>query len=255
MSEAGKKSTAGQQVRLLDIPVHRAFGVFDDLHHFNSGRELSDQIKTSCERCYGHIGKAFLRSLVADEPAQLGDALESIKSRFESETSNQEGRGADRFAVVALAGEMAISYGLLPWGKGEAIKAATTLFDVWRTTRGRGNTEDKQILSMVRTYLERYGDSRFTNIHQSVGSYSVETERNNRLSGADRAGYWVESSDERQYRFNKAGLQDATKGHDFNRVKQALVSAGWLASDTAEQVKTPEGNKRLYPPLQIKEVE
>lgn len=255
MSEAGKRSTAGQQVRLLDIPVNRAFGVFDDLHHCKGGRELSDQIKTACERYYGHVGKAFLRSLVRDDPAQLGGDLEAIKLCFETETSNQEGRGADRFAVVALAGELAISYELLPWEKGDAINAAVVLFNVWRKHRGKGNTEDKQILSLVRAFVERYGDSRFTNLYQAAESHNGDSERSNRLSGADRAGYWIETNDERQYRFNRAGLEEATKGHDINRVKQALVSAGWLSSDIAKQVKTPEGNKRLYPPLQIKEVD
>ncbi|UZE96948.1 DUF927 domain-containing protein [Alkalimarinus alittae] len=249
MGEAGKRSTAGQQVRLLDIPVTGTHGAFDELHDAKDGRELSDYLKTSCNRHYGHVGKAFIRDLLG-EKSDLGEGLEAVKPYFEAETSNQEGRGADRFAVVALAGELAIKYGLLPWEEGDAIEAALSLFDAWRELRGTGNAEDTQIKEMILDYLDKYGDSRFTNLNPKANSF--DTSPDNRLSGAERAGYWEETGGERQYRFLVAGLKEATKSHDMRRVKQALVSAGWWSKDTADQVKTTDGNKRLYQPLKIR---
>jgi len=38
-------------------------------------------------------------------------------------------RAASEFALVAMAGELAIEYGIVPWPKGDAIKAAAEMFD------------------------------------------------------------------------------------------------------------------------------
>ena len=52
--------------------------------------------------------------------------------------SAQAGRVADRFAVMALACEMAIAYGLLPWAKGSALQDCQTLYSEWIAKEGGG---------------------------------------------------------------------------------------------------------------------
>jgi hypothetical protein len=46
-----------------------------------------------------------------------------------------------RFALFALAGELAIDYGIVPWTEGEAVTAAAEMFRVWRAQRPTGNQE------------------------------------------------------------------------------------------------------------------
>ena len=246
MAEAGKRPTAGQLIRLLDIPADRHYGAFDDLHDAANGRELSDFLKTNCNIHYGHLGKAFLRELVADKTTDIGSALEAIKGMFNADPG-QEGRGADRFAIVALAGEMAISYGLLPWAAGSAAGMAMELFNEWKNHRGSGAAEDRQVLQIISEYISRWGDSRFTGLHD----HKDRDAGADRLGGGVRSGYWIEAGDDRKYRFTPEGLKEATKGFDINQVKRVLVSAGWLADGVSVTTSTPSGKQRLYQPMMI----
>jgi putative DNA primase/helicase len=54
-------------------------------------------------------------------------------------------RAASKFALVAMAGELAIEYGIVPWPKGDAVKAAAEMFDAWGAGRGTvANDEPRQ---------------------------------------------------------------------------------------------------------------
>ena len=66
----------------------------------------------------------------------------------EAET-NLESRAAAVFAVVGMAGELAVEYGLLPWPEGSSIEAAKETFTRWRTAQGQPVSEDAQILANV----------------------------------------------------------------------------------------------------------
>ena len=65
MAEGGKRSRAGQEIRLLDIPARRAFGAWDNLHGMSGGREFSDAIQRASVTDYGHAGPEFIRKLLA----------------------------------------------------------------------------------------------------------------------------------------------------------------------------------------------
>ncbi|WP_444465059.1 DUF927 domain-containing protein [Rhodobacter capsulatus] len=58
----GRRSTAGQKVRLVDVPadVPGASGVFEELHDFPSSRAFSDHLRTLSTTHFGHAGRAFL---------------------------------------------------------------------------------------------------------------------------------------------------------------------------------------------------
>jgi len=62
MQEGGHRVKAGQSMRLLDIPVDRRFGAFDELHGFTAGSALSGHKRGGqVFRCVGdkHELKAF----------------------------------------------------------------------------------------------------------------------------------------------------------------------------------------------------
>lgn len=67
------------------------------------------------------------------------------------EDNAQAGRVADHFAVIALAGEMAIAYALLPWAPGSALADCLLLYGEWLARVGSGNAQDRQILAGGRT--------------------------------------------------------------------------------------------------------
>lgn len=50
--------------------------------------------------------------------------------------SGQVKRVCERFGIAAAAGELAINLGIVPWPKGEAMKAAVFCFQAWIDARG-----------------------------------------------------------------------------------------------------------------------
>jgi len=138
MLEGGQRAKAGQAVRLLDIPVARQYGAWDALHGHDDGRAFSDALKTAAAENYGTAGRAFLDRLAHDE-RDFGQALEAVKALPEFNPPGAQGqvkRAAARLALIALAGELAIEYGLTPWPQGHAVVAAGLALQLWHEARG-----------------------------------------------------------------------------------------------------------------------
>lgn len=239
MAEGGKRSRAGQEIRLLDIPARRTFGAWDNLHGMTGGREFSDAIQRASVTHYGHAGPQFIRKLLElGEQDNLPALLAQLCNQYPS-TSGQESRAAERFALVAMAGELAISFGILPLPTGAARDAMLGLFEVWRAGRGQGPSEDRQILRAIADFIARHGDTRFSSADDPEGE------------ARDRAGYWEDSPTGRLYLFNRPGLEEAAKGYDLGRVVLALESVGAIAKrepGRAQATKRlPSGRKeKLY---------
>ena len=119
MAEGGHRAKAGQMIRLLDIPALRTYGAWDNLHGFASGTAFSDAIKRAAATHYGHAERAFLEKLTHDN-TNLCEYLETIKGLPEFQSEGGEGqdkRAVTRFALLALAGELATEYNITGWPK------------------------------------------------------------------------------------------------------------------------------------------
>jgi hypothetical protein len=65
MKEAGKIMKGGQEVRLLEISSQAGqFGMFEQLHGFNDGRDFADNLIEQCRKYHGAAGRAFLSALM-----------------------------------------------------------------------------------------------------------------------------------------------------------------------------------------------
>ncbi len=220
MDEGGHKAKAGQTMRLLDIPVARTYGAWDNLHGMDSGTMFSDAIKRAAATHYGHAGQAFLESLTRDE-RDLCELLMEVKNHEDFKAEGMEGqdkRAIGRFAIMALAGELATEYGITEWPAGEAIKAAVVGFEAWQSMRGKGNDERRRILECLSDFIDQYGDGKFSDIEAP----------NDGLRVLDRAGYWRNTSYGREYLFNAKGIRSALKGFDFKRSITVLQEQGVL---------------------------
>lgn len=225
MMEGGQRAKAGQSVRLLDIPAARAFGTWDNLHDLLTGAAFSDAIRRAAVTHHGHAGRSFLEKLTRDE-RDFCVPLERIKalSEFEADDgAGQDKRAAGRFALLALAGELATEYEITRWPEGEAVKAAAEGFKAWRASRGRGNDERRQILDRVSGFIERHGDGRFS-----------DADSNGEIQIRERAGWWSDSMGERTYLFTADGMRESLKGFDFKRGLDALQEAGALPAPGAD---------------------
>jgi len=245
MAEGGYRAKAGQSVRLLDIPAARRFGAWDELHGLPNGAAFADAIRRAAVAHHGHAGRAFLEKLTRDR-RDFCEWLERFKAlpMFSADGGEgQDKRTAGRFALLALAGEVATEYGITGWPEGAAVEAAAGVFKAWRATRGRGNDERRQILDRVSGFIERHGDSRFSNADANVSDDAMRI---------NRAGWWRGDGNERVYLFNAEGLREALKGFDFKRALDTLQEAGALpkADASGERAKAQRiGGRlvRLYP--------
>ncbi|AVH35914.1 RNA helicase [Pseudomonas monteilii] len=241
---SGNAAHAGAELRMVDVNAgtrtHRAF---DELHGLE-GADFHRQLTVAVGANHGHIGPAFVEKLLAsdDRPGLLED-FAGIRAQF-VEDNAQAGRVADRFAVIALAGEMAIAYDLLPWAPGTALVDCQLLYGEWLSRVGGGNAEDRQILAGILDFIDKHGSSRFSDVEDQTLDAKV----------FNRAGYWEVVGAKRLYLFNKSALTEAAHGHGLARVVKALEGAGALAkhdtdrdSRRTKKYRLPAGGSaRLY---------
>lgn len=167
-AKAGQTLPAGADIRLPSIPVDGP-AMWPNLHGYESATELMAALQKALLTQYGTAFRPFL--------AKLTDLLKTDRSSLELWLQESQSRisatlpaGADdqvkevarRFALIALAGELAIDWGILPWAPQAADEAAAAMLKRWIERRGgAGSTEESQHVKLVRSYLSEFGVSRF----------------------------------------------------------------------------------------------
>lgn len=138
----GRRPTAGQQVRVVDIPgdAGAGLGAFEELHGFDDAGALSAHLRAAAAQHYGHAGRELLTRIAADLPAvsvELGRyEKQFIAENCPASADGQVHRVANRFALVAAAGELATALGIFPWSPGEATAGVARCFADWLKQRG-----------------------------------------------------------------------------------------------------------------------
>lgn len=174
MDEANQMHRAGMDVRMLGVPADAGagMGLFQVLHGLSGAADLSDHLKASVSRYYGTPLEAWLRQLTNPERmAQLAKAYPATLAKFEQETlpqkaSGQAHRAAARFALVALAGELATDWGVTGWKRYTAWNAAKASFGAWIAERGgAGDQEEAKVLEALCHLIETHGEGRFTRLN------------------------------------------------------------------------------------------
>lgn len=239
----GNGAHAGAELRMVDVNAgtrtHRAF---DDVHG-KTGQEFHRVLSDAVAQHYGHLGPRFVEALI-QQPQDLYGAFAKVRNAFETESS-QAGRVADRFAIMALAGELAIEHNLVGWPEGSPTDACRQLFNEWLARMGDGNAEDRQILRGIANFIALHGDSRFSDVHAQHANITVR----------DRAGYYEVEFDKRLYLFNAPALLEAASGFGRDRIVRALVGAEALVKFDQEangkrwmkKQRTPGGgSSRFY---------
>lgn len=192
MAEAGKQARAGQELRLAEIPADAGsgLGVFEELHGESNGADFSKRLDQAAKRYYGTAWIAFIERLISDRDL-VQETVRKAQRAFESsmgeqsEISGQARRVADRFALIGAAGELATEWGVTGWPPGEAARAALACFRAWLAKRGgSGKQEDRAILATVREFLQRYGESAFTDWDRPANDSDKHAPVR-----SDRAGY------------------------------------------------------------------
>lgn len=236
IAEGGGRARAGQEVRCIDLPADAGagLGLFERLPAGMTPGAFADALKDGAAAHYGHTGPAFVAKLV-QHYNEARDALRSARDAIAAtlapaDAAGQVRRVAQRFALVAAAGELATEYGLTGWTEGEAAAAAAVCFRAWLSARGtNGAAEPAAMLALVRKFLEQHGDSRFTPMDQT----------NNRAT-INRAGFSRETADGTEYLILPQSFREICTGFDHRAVANALAEAGALAKDSEGTNTKPE---------------
>lgn len=242
MESGGQRIKAGQEMRLLDIPVQRLYGAFDYLHGLElphnpdseterrgAGRRFAETLRGNASDNYGHAGPEFVRWLISrNQPGESDDSGPSLADMFAITReqfpvmTGQEARAAARFALCALAGEMAITAGVLPWPQGEALAAVKVMFEAWAAYRGRGQSEDVKIIRSVAAFVTHH-EARFEGM--AANEYG---------SIPNRAGWWrANDAGEKVLYFAPDTLNEAAPGYDRARVIACLDAVGAIVERDA----------------------
>lgn len=246
MAEANQKPKAGQEVRLLavspcphkDEDKRRYLGNFNDDHGFGGGARLSQHLKEQARKYYGTPFLALLESIVNDNREDLAKYVSTIRSNFKFEAlqtsaSGQADRAADKFALIAAAGEYATKIGITGWQSGWATHAAHYCFKAWIAQRGGdGSLEDQQAIDQVRGLLLKYGESRFTRWEGDGAKVDEHAPRTMERWGYRKTTVETYSNDgessETIFYIPAKSFDEICKGFDKSRVAELLDMRGAL---------------------------
>lgn len=182
MAEAGKRTQAGMEVRMVDVPLDAGAGMggLEELHGHESPGELADAFTAAAARHYGTAGRVWLE-WACEHHAELPELLAGLIDRqrvaiVPEAAAEQVRRVGTRFALVAAAGELAMRAGITGWPEGHASWAARQCFNAWLAARGHlDNGEEAAMVRQVRAWLEKNGDALFTWVHRGLDDHKPAT--------------------------------------------------------------------------------
>ena len=251
IAEEGGKVQAGQAVRLIDVPADagKGLGIFENLHSHESPSAFADCIKKAAAQNYGHAARAFITQLQQRRQQTLETLSPALQTAAESlcppNASGQVRRVAQRFALCAIAGEMATDWGLLPWKEGQAFAAIKTSFDAWLLLRGdAGAAEDAAIETQVRLFIEQHGASRFQDMDNLAAPCSQRVGFRRISNTGEGMEYYV---------LPESFKSEICKGFPLRRAVAVLLEKGLLLpGDSGSNTRKPPhdlpgfGRKRCY---------
>jgi uncharacterized protein (DUF927 family) len=259
MAEIGERTRGGQEVRLVDVPsdAGAGMGVFEHLHGAKSPGEFSDQLRLASVTYSGTAYLRYLESLIAilaEEPklpALLRQQRDDFIARNVPDGASGQVRSVcGRFAVIAIAGEIATDLDITGWPPGEATTAAETCFRAWLGQRGsNGDRDIEQGVRQVIAFIEKHGTSRFQTIGDGDGEFAV-------MGYAGRAGYRRKTVNQKtaevswQYYVLPNAWEEVTAGYNAEAVAKELAKRGLLVrgdkTRLTTKVTTPDGRVQVY---------
>jgi uncharacterized protein (DUF927 family) len=251
---AGQRTKGGAEVRLLNVEADAGagMGLFEDIHGADSEDAFARQLKDAAQRYYGAALRAQLefivRNRVPTEKAIKDIQADFIKKHVPDRAPGEVYRAAQRFALVAAAGEHATDIGITGWAKSEAIGAAAQCFDAWLERRGAVGTFDSDAaIRQVKSFIEVNGAGRFQS------SKALDCRGDSIYEKViNRAGFRVDQDGAITTYLVLTGVfrREVCYGFDHRTVLKALDARGFLETQPphlTKKCRLPEvGNIRVY---------
>lgn len=158
-------TATGELVRFINIPAQAdpeeaGKGIFESFPEGLAPEDRRNWIDAHCGNCpvYGTAGVAFLQALADDiqknGAAAVKENLKAAVAAFEKgfpevSSSATMGRVLHAFAIVGASGELAVSYGVLPWSEGDALEAARVCFEAWASSAETPEAQDAAFIEAL----------------------------------------------------------------------------------------------------------
>jgi uncharacterized protein (DUF927 family) len=222
----------------LSSDAGKGYGVFDCINYGTHSKDVGNRINELASQHYGHAGIKWLEYLTQDKDAVMEKAQALLDNFIEQHThikNGQASRVLRRFALVAVAGELATLAGITGWQQGRAFEAIAQCFNTWLSSLGNGeNMEETRILEHIKAFFESNGTSRFeelTVIRQADGEVRRQRIHN-------RVGYY--DPVDKVYLVSAIMFKkEMCIGMNYANVKKVLIKHGWIKEFI-------EGDKKLY---------
>ncbi|MGK4330658.1 DUF927 domain-containing protein [Lonsdalea quercina] len=233
IATAGRKTKAGQLVRLLNIPLSKAIR----FHDHQNGKQHADALKDAYQHHHGAAGREWIKWL-ADHQQQAIDTVRECESRWRSlipaDYGEQVHRVAARFAILEAA--LLLGEVVTGWDAQTCRDAIQHSYNAWLREFGTGNKEHQQIIEQCEAFLNANGLSRFAPFPYDPQSLPIR----------DMAGYRTSGSHDGDpiifYTFPSTFEQEIASGFNPKQFAEVLKNAGMLTpptSDRGYQRKSP----------------
>ena len=248
-----RRQTAGQKVRVIDIPADTGtYGLFERLHHFEDAGSLAKHLTAAARQQFGTSARAFIEAIAPDLEAVVPSAIEGVRGFVADhcplQADGQVKRVAERFGLVGITGELAATLGIVPWDSSEALAAAGICFRAW--LGARGGVEPAEVtdgIAAVRGFVSAHGESRFS----PAWERGTDPIRIHNLAGYRKQ---VETGDGSawDYYVTPQAWAEVCSGYEKRALAKIMAERGLLktprtGSHFAEYVRVPgQGTRRLY---------
>ncbi len=238
LESAGIKGDPGLAARQNDIPsdAGAGMGVFECLHEHTSPRMLAEHLLSASKKYHGVVGITWLEyitSHIEQIRAELPEMIDGMLDKFTSDHKGAESqvfRAMRRFALIAIAGELATKAGLTGWQSGEATAGVRKCVKAWLDQRGGAeNLEQRRIMERLRDYIGRNWQGRFIpwdraeDDHAPAKSDTVGFRRDAQISTSQ--DQYVSGT---EFYITAEGWNEIFRGLDPARAGQVLMMRGVL---------------------------
>lgn len=233
---------AGQRVRLIDIPIDDKIIINT---HGLAAPQFVDRLKAACAHCYGVAGLEFVARLIALQE-HAHDLRRTIVERIEPWTDGVangltldelQRRALRRFALVAVAGQLAAELEILPFKAADLDDAIMGVWDRWHSDT-ENVTDAERGIRAIREFILRHREARFRDV--------IDRDSNGAIV-RDLAGYVDRHGGETLYEFTTGGFKEACFGYNQRDALRELYRRGllWTNETDRHMAKVTVDGERL----------
>lgn len=240
IATAGRKTKAGQLVRLLNIPLSKSVR----FHDLQNGKQHADALKDAYQHNHGAAGREWIKWL-ADHQQQAIDTVRECEARWRSlipaDYGEQVHRVAARFAILEAA--LLLGEVVTGWDAQTGRDAIQHSYNAWLREFGTGNKEHQQIVEQTEAFLNAHGLSRFAPFPYSPADLPIR----------DLAGYRQRGGHDESpmifYTFPATFEKEIAAGFNAKQFAEVLKNAGMLTPP-----KSGRGYQRKSPRIEGRQI-